>query len=685
MAKMRLSTLLEKLRWVIPGLMAAFGASYILFENFLIIPNGIAPIHTFRQVIIISTLGPVLTWLLLTWATSIARSREQAVKALERRALQLEIASQVGQKVTAILEADELLAEVIRLIRNKFGYYHVHIFLVDTHSNEIVLRECNGRADESLMTRGLRLTIGQESITGWVAETGQPVLCNDVTQEARYHPHELLPETHAELAIPLKIGNKVVGVLDVQSEQPYAFGEDDLTILQLLGDQIAIALENAKLFRETRHQFEAMHALHDISLDITSRLESKQVLAVILKQAVHLLGAQGSVLAVYEPEVNMVRNVAVYNILPEYEGVMLQLKEGAVGHVVATGKPLIVNDYRHWSGRSAIFRDSPYDAILGVPLRWEGQVFGALSVLDHGERRPFTDDDIRLLSLFADLASIALKNAELYTQVVQLGQQLEQKVEQRTNELVETQEELARKAEQLQRLLAATVRIQEEERTRIAQDLHDGSNQLITGTLYEIQAAQESIQNQQQKVALAKLKIAKELLRQIEIENRRIITGLRPPILDSQGLVPALKQYINTFREHCPINCSIQVLGRALRLSPEAEIAVYRIVQEALNNVAAHAQAQYVRIQIAFKPGWLGLIVEDDGIGFDHESMLATAPGQMGLIGMRERAQSIGGQIEIQSTPGRGSQIRLDVPLSNSSTPQARSVTAAQITADCVK
>lgn len=672
MAKTQLSTLLEKLRWVIPGLMAVFGAGYILFEHFLITPNRIALIHTFRQVIIISTLGPALTWLLLTWATSIARSREEAVKSLERRALQLEIASQVGQKVTAILEVDELLAEVVRLIRNKFGYYQVHIFLVDTHSNEIVLRECNGQADESLMTRGLRLKIGKESITGWVAETGQPILCNDVTQEARYpYGHELLPETRAELAIPLKIGNKVVGVLDVQSEQPYAFEEDDLTILQLLGDQIAIALENAKLFRETRRQFEAMRALHDISLDITSRLESKQVLTVILKQAGQLLSAQGSVLAIYEPEVNMVRNVAVYNTLPEYEGVMLQLGEGAVGHVVANGEALIVNDYSHWSGRSPIFRDSPYDAILGVPLQWEGQVFGALSVLDHSERRPFIEDDIRLLSLFADLASIALKNAELYTQVVQLGQQLEQKVEQRTNELVKTQEALAHKAKQLQQLLGGMVRIQEAERARIALDLHDGSNQLLTGTLYEIQAAQESILDQREIVALEKLETAKGLLRQIEAENRRIISGLRPPILDSQGLVPALKWHADAYQEHYQIACSTLVSGQPSRLAPEIETTIYRIVQESLNNVSAHAQAQKAQVQIDFRPTRLHVIVEDDGIGFAPEEVLATAAGHVGLVGMRERVQSIGGRIEVHSAPGHGTRIVLDVPLSTESTLEA--------------
>jgi signal transduction histidine kinase len=300
-----------------------------------------------------------------------------------------------------------------------------------------------------------------------------------------------------------------------------------------------------------------------------------------------------------------------------------------------------------------------------VPLRWEGQVFGALMVVDRGERRPFTEDDVRVLNLFADLASIALKNAELYAQVIQFNQQLEQKVRQRTQELVKAQEELAQKAEQLQQLLAKMVRVQEEERSRIALDLHDGSNQLITGTLFEIQAAQQNIVSQHGTSAFDTLETAKRLLRQVEAENRRIISGLRPPILDAQGLVPTLKWHAATCQNLYGISCSVQVLGQPIRLSPETEIAIYRVVQESLNNIAVHAQARNAQIQINFRPACLHVVVEDDGAGFAPEAVLATAVGQMGLIGMIERIQSIGGRAEIHSRPGQGTRLVFDVPLSS--------------------
>jgi signal transduction histidine kinase len=437
-----------------------------------------------------------------------------------------------------------------------------------------------------------------------------------------------------------------------------------MTTLQLLGDQVAIAIENANLFRETRRQFEVMHGLHRISLDITSQLESEQVLATILEQAVKLLNAQASTIALHKPETNSVDLIAIHNLPAEFKGKSLRVGEGVAGHVVATKAPLIVNDYQHWSGRSQILVDSPYDVVVSVPLRWESQIFGALVVVDVGERRSFTEDDARLLELFADLASIALKNAELYAQVIQFNQQLEQKVSQRTQELVNVQEELAQKAEQLQQLLAKMVRVQEEERSRIALDLHDGSNQLITGTLFEIQAAQQNILNQHGANAFDTLETAKKLLRQVEAENRRIISGLRPPILDAQGLVPTLKWHVASYQDFYGIACSVQVLGQPIRLSPETEIAIYRVVQESLNNIAAHAQAQRAQIQINFKPIYVHVVVEDDGAGFAPEEVLATTVGQMGLIGMRERIQSVGGRVEINSTPGEGTRIVFDVPLS---------------------
>lgn len=659
----QLPRLLEKLRWTIPALMAALGVGYTLVEHLLLSPDQVAPVHIIREALVIGSLGPVLAWAVLTWATRIARSRGRALAALERRALQLETASHIGQKITAMLETDALLAEVVELIRDSFGYDHVCLFLAEDQADQVVLRACSGLVAEPLRAKGLRLKIGDEGIIGWVAQAGQPVLCNDVAQDPRYLPHELLPETRAELAIPLKLGQTVAGVLDVQSARRDAFGEDDVTALQVLGGQVAVALENARLFQAVRRQVEVMRVLHSISLDITSQADGDQVLATILEQATALLNARGSSISVYDAEAGLVRRIAVHNLSSRYRGMALQVGEGAAGQVVATGQPVIVNDYEHWPWRSPSFEGSPYNAILSVPLHWEGQVFGALCVLDSSQRRRFTDEDVGTLSLFADLASIGLKSAELYAQVIHLNRDLEYKIERRSRELLGVREELARKAEQLQWVLAATVRIQEEERTRIARDLHDGSNQLITAALYEIQAGQESVLGQRWEVALEKLKTAKQLLRQIEAENRCIIFGLRPPILDTQGLVPALKWQADAHQQQYETPCEFEISGRPVRLAPEVEATIYRILQETLNNVAAHARARHVWVWVKFGAERLRVVVKDDGLGFDYPAAVGDGSGQMGLIGMEERAQSIGGWLEVQSIPNHGTRVTLEVPL----------------------
>jgi signal transduction histidine kinase len=429
--------------------------------------------------------------------------------------------------------------------------------------------------------------------------------------------------------------------------------------------QVEAEAETRRLFEETRRQYQVMRALHDVALDITSRLESQQVLASILEHAARLLKAEASSLAVKAPQTNLVRYIAVHNLPPEFTRLVLPLPEGVSGHVITTGEPFFVNDYRNWQGHSPAFDSSPYDAVIGVPLRWHGEVFGALAVSDRGERRPFNQDDIQLLSLFADLASIALKNAEFYAQVVALGQNLERQVETRTQELCVAREELARNAAQLQKLLNITVHVQEEERSRIARDLHDGSNQLITGALYEIQAARESLAWHRIETAVEKLDTAKILLGKIEAVNRRIIFDLRPPILDALGLVPAIRWYAETYQAQYEIRCFVQVSGQPARFSAGIETAVYRVVQESLNNVAEHARATCAQVHLAFMPHQLTVIVEDDGVGFDPEVVRVGSPGRMGLIGMQERAKSIGSMIQVTSMPGTGTRVRLELPLSD--------------------
>ena len=334
------------------------------------------------------------------------------------------------------------------------------------------------------------------------------------------------------------------------------------------------------------------------------------------------------------------------------------------GHVLATGEPMILNRFDEQPELQS------YRSLLSVPLKWEGEVVGALTVIDRQEQRPFTEQDAQVLELLANLAATALNNAHLYSQVVQLNNSLEQKVRQRTEELATARKKLAQKAKQLQLLLSATVYLQEEERAQIARDLDDGPNQLLAGTLYEIQAAQQGIANGRSKEAMESLERAKDLLRQISAENRRITTGLRPPVLDAEGLTAAVERLAGQCEQYSRVKCFLQVTGKPFRLEPHTETTLYRIVQEALNNAAAHAGACQVHIRIDFNRELLTLEVEDDGVGFEEHK--TADKNRMGLIGMRERAKSIGGRLSIRSRPGSGTKVSLTLPLPALPPPQVR-------------
>ena len=182
--------------------------------------------------------------------------RKRAQEALERRANQLAAVGQVGRQITSLLELAPLLDRIVNLIREAFGYHYVFILLIDSATGELALRAGAGYDVEAV--KALRLRVGAESICGWVATSGEPLLVGDVSQESRYYPVEALAGTRSELAVPIQVKEHVVGVLDVQSAEPDAFDEDDLFTLRTLADQVAAALENAELYRELRNYAEQL-------------------------------------------------------------------------------------------------------------------------------------------------------------------------------------------------------------------------------------------------------------------------------------------------------------------------------------------------------------------------------------------------------------------------------------------
>lgn len=168
-----------------------------------------------------------------------------------RRIQELEVTADISRQLTTILDVDQALHHVVSQIQQSFGYYHVHIYLTDLETGELVMREGSGDAGEELRAHGHRLLPGQ-GIVGQAAGNIQPLLVPDVDDMPDFVRNPLLPKTQSELAVPLRKGTQVLGVLDIQSEEVGGFDDEDLTLMQTIADQVAVVIDNARLFRETQ-------------------------------------------------------------------------------------------------------------------------------------------------------------------------------------------------------------------------------------------------------------------------------------------------------------------------------------------------------------------------------------------------------------------------------------------------
>ena len=180
----------------------------------------------------------------------------------KRRAEQFEIISQILSSVRTFHSLDELLPRITDLISERFSFYHTGIFLNDSQQTFSILRAANSEGGQHMLTRGHRLLIGKQGIVGTVAATGEPRIAMDVGEDAIYFDNPDLPTTRSEMALPLKSGENIIGVLDVQSEREAAFDDEDIYVLSILADQVSIAIENSRLYDETQRSLTEVETLY---------------------------------------------------------------------------------------------------------------------------------------------------------------------------------------------------------------------------------------------------------------------------------------------------------------------------------------------------------------------------------------------------------------------------------------
>src|SRR3990172_601961 len=203
----------------------------------------------------------------------------------EARTQQIRTAAAVARAVVSIPVLDDLMRRAVELIRDRFGYYHVSIFLLDDEGKNAVLRESTGDVGSALKARGHRLAVGSQSTIGWVTANNEPRVASDVRTDPVHFKNELLPETRSEAAVPLQVGGTVLGALDVQSTKPGAFSAEDIEVLQTLADQLSAAIQNARLAQAAATAADPSRVISEVTGQFSGMLDVDSV----LRTAAHAL------------------------------------------------------------------------------------------------------------------------------------------------------------------------------------------------------------------------------------------------------------------------------------------------------------------------------------------------------------------------------------------------------------
>lgn len=284
---------------------------------------------------------------------------EERTQALERRARQLEAAAEVAREAVAIRDLQSLFDQITHLISDRFGYYHCGLFLIDEAHEYAILQAASSEGGLRMLARGHRLQVGKVGVVGFAAGMGQSRIAQDVGSDVIYYSNPDMPETNSELALPLKVRQQVIGVLDVQSQERNAFSPEDLQVLQLMADQIAVAIDNARLLENSRRALDELQVVYgqQVAQAWRRRLEMQA---------------------------------------PEYYYDRLGITQARSG-VQLTG--------------------DDEERFLSQPILFRGQPIGVLELSREAEEATFTAEERSLVTEIMEQTALALENARLVDQI----------------------------------------------------------------------------------------------------------------------------------------------------------------------------------------------------------------------------------------------------------------------------
>ncbi|MCJ7620848.1 MAG: GAF domain-containing protein, partial [Anaerolineae bacterium] len=344
---------------------------------------------------------------------AIAIENARLYEGAKDRLAELTALQEISLQLTRSLDSADVLDTVASSVLRLFQASDVHIFVYDRENDELSFAA--GAWDEPEKSRSPYRAPRKDGLTAQVARSGRPLLVNETRSHPLFVDYEgWRADMEAIGGFPLKAHDRVIGVFNVAFDSPHTFDEHELRLVGLLADQAAIAIQNARLFAEQERRAREMTALYETSLDISGRLALTNVLRSIMNRGVELLHTAGGAVWLYRPAEDELELAIDYGTPETFVGGRMRVGEGVSGKVFADRQAMAVEDYRHWEGRSQKYDSDIIGGMLGVPLMWGEQAIGVLNVNEIGKPRKFTEEEIRLLSLFASQAAVAIQNARLH-------------------------------------------------------------------------------------------------------------------------------------------------------------------------------------------------------------------------------------------------------------------------------
>lgn len=571
---------------------------------------------------------------------------------IDRRRATAESLRDIIRMINSSLPLDDLLQRAVELAAQRLGASACILHHLDLQ-NEVITQKASYGMEGVFEKRGsrpfsalkpsggdgyLQALLNRQPIYGNyppLPERIEEIRRDPTIPEAIKRERIALRERYAgSFAVPLYIRDKLYGGMVFYYTEPQDFLDEQIQLGLAFAEQVTVALENARLLQEAEQRRNVAESLRDIINKINTVDDLNAALDFTVNKASDLSASK--FVALYAKIGNIVEIQALHGQFPEtVKQIKLLAGEGAVGRAIAEQRVMLIPDmdkikmsssYQQIDDQHPIFvgeanRDflshisDAFKAVLAIPLMAQGNVYGALAFY-YPNPRQFQPDEIELASTFANQASLAIENALLRAQAAE-GAALS-------------------------------------ERSRLARDLHDAVSQ----TLFSASLIAEALPNlweRNPEIAIQKLDELRQLTRGALSEMRTLLLELRPAVLADMDLADLLRHLTNAFTVRALVPVELSVKGH---IDPPADVKAvfYRVAQEALNNIAKHAAASHISIILYREEGSTQLQVHDDGRGFDPGQLPLTS---LGLGIMRERAQSIGAQLNIESRLGEGTQVTL--------------------------